>query len=484
MICNHQKTQEILKWFEQINQFPRCSKNEGAVRNWLIDWAKENNFFFKTDNAQNLLIKVPASPSYENAPIVVLQGHLDMVCEKTPDSNHDFTTDPIKLIQEGEWITADQTTLGADNGIAIAIAMTLALNKEAPHPPLELLFTVDEETGLNGANALEPDLLAGRILINLDADDEGCFIIGCAGGISTHLSIPVEWDDVSTHYQLMEIKTGGMTGGHSGVDIHTEKANAIKILAQALYFIKTQIDIRLAKLNGGTAHNAIPRDADALVWVPQNHTETVTKLVSEIEIRLKSEYKNTDPDLFIKMDASHEICEQATTSESTSKIIDVLIVVPHGVTAMSTEMENLVETSTNFAGVSINAGKLKIDTSQRSSVLSRRDALAHRIEAIARLAGGEAYKGTFYPPWTPKTNSSLLTKSVQVYEKLFDDKKPLVKVMHAGLECGVIGDKVSGMDMISMGPTIRSPHSPHERIHIGSIGRFWDFFQELLKELK
>jgi dipeptidase D len=465
MLFEHQKTNDILNWFEQINQIPRCSNNEQAISQWLIDWAKSNNFAVSTDKAQNILIKVPG---YDNAPIVILQGHLDMVCEKTPDSNHDFSKDPIKHIYDGEWLTADKTTLGADNGIAIAMAMTLALEKN--HPPLELLFTVNEETGLHGANDLDPELFDGRILINIDSEEEGVVTVGCAGGINTNISLAIEQTEVPSNYQLIKIKASGMSGGHSGIDIHLEKANAIKILAETLAMI--QFDMRLTNLNGGTAHNVIPRDAEATIWVAENNIEALKNLVLATEKTLKSEYQNTDPDLSITISASDLEADQALTSTDSQKVIDFIIAFPHGVAAKFT--------SNNLATVNIEAGKLKILSSQRSSIESRMAALTYRIEALARLAGGEAYSDNRYPAWQPDMSSELLAKSLDIYENLFH-QKPTVEILHAGLECGIIGNKVQGMDMISIGPTIKYPHSPDEKIHIGSIGRVWDFLQALLK---
>jgi dipeptidase D len=484
MLFEHQKTNDILNWFEQINQFPRCSNNEQALSQWLINWAESNNFSAATDKVQNLLIKVPASLGYENSPIVVLQGHLDMVCEKTPDSNHDFTKDPIKHIYDGEWLTADKTTLGADNGIAIAMAMTLAMDKTVAHPPLELLFTVDEETGLNGASGLDPELFDGRILINIDSEDEGILTVGCAGGINTNISLPIEQATAPSDYQLIKIKASGMSGGHSGIDINDQKANAIKLLAHTIFMIAQQVDVRLTQLNGGTAHNVIPRDAEATLWASKNDIETVNKIVSATENTLKNEYKNTDPHLSIQISAADLETDLALTSQDSQKVIDFILAIPHGVAAMFTEIENLVETSSNLAIVNIENGQLKILTSQRSSVESRIEALTYRIEALARLAGGEAYSDNRYPAWQPNMSSELLTKSLQIYENLFTDKKPTVEILHAGLECGIIGNKVQGMDMISVGPTIKYPHSPNEKIHIASIGRVWDFLQALLKSLK
>jgi dipeptidase D len=483
MKFEHQKTNEILKWFEEITKIPRCSKDEGAICDWLINWAKMNNFEVKTDKVQNVLIKVPANPGYENSPIIVLQGHVDMVCEKTPDSTHDFTKDPIKLVYDGEWLTADKTSLGADNGIAIAMAMTMALDKEMPRPALELLFTVDEETGLTGASALEPGFFEGRILINIDSEDEGYFTVGCAGGINTNLSVPFKLADVPKDHKLLKFKAGGMKGGHSGIDINKQKANAIKVLTQALNDAVEKVEIRLANISGGTAHNAIPRDCEAYVYVPENKVDKLNTVLAEAETTLNMEFKNTDPDLFIKAEETSETFKQALTAADTKKICDFIIVLPHGVSAMSTDIEGLVETSNNLASIRIENGQIKVLTSQRSSLISRLEALTNRIEAVARLVGGEAKSSDGYPPWQPNMDSPLLARSLKIYEGLFN-KKPVVEVIHAGLECGIIGDKNPGMDMISIGPTLKNPHSPDEKIHIGTIGMVWDFTAELLKELK
>jgi dipeptidase D len=483
MNVEHSKTKEILKWFEEISKIPRCSKNEEAICKWFLQWAKDNNLETKTDKVQNVLIKVPGTAGYENSPSVVLQGHVDMVCEKTPDSPHDFTKDPIKMVYDGEWLTADKTTLGADNGIAMAMAMTVALDTETPHPPLELLFTVDEETGLTGASALEPGFVDGKILINIDSEDEGYFTVGCAGGINTNLSVPLEFGDVPGDYKLMKVDAGGMKGGHSGIDINKEKANAIKIIIQALKAAKDKIDVRVADITGGTAHNAIPRDSEAYVYVPAGKEDEVKGIIAEAEKTLKFEFKNTDPDMFIKIEDNGKSFDKAMTAEGTDKLIDFLTVLPHGVSAMSSDIEGLVETSNNCARARIEDGQIKVLTSQRSSLVSRIHSLTNKIEAVARLAGGEAKSSDGYPPWQPNMDSPLLAKSLEIYEGLFN-KKPVVEVIHAGLECGIIGDKNPGMDMISIGPTLKFPHSPDEKIHVGTIGMVWDFLAELLKELK
>lgn len=462
MKFEHEKTNDIIKWFEEISKIPRCSKNEGAICNWLTNWAKEHKFAVKTDKVQNVLIQIPGTAGYEKSPAVVIQGHMDMVCEKTPDSTHDFSKDAIKMVYEGEWLTADRTTLGADNGIAIAMAMAMAEAKDIAHPPLELLFTVDEETGLTGATALEPGFLEGKILINVDSEDEGYFTVGCAGGVNTNLAIPVVTTAVPANYSLLKINASGMKGGHSGIDINKEKANALKVLAQTLIYIAKNVDLRIVQFNGGTAHNAIPRDAEALIFVPTTEIKKVKDTVTEAQTTLKQEFRNTDPDLALSTTETSGTDAQALTKESTAQVLDFVLVIPHGVAAMSTDIQGLVETSNNLARVTIEDNKVKVLTSQRSSVVSRLRAHTNRIEAVARLAGGEAQSSGGYPPWQPNMDSPLLAKSLAIYEKMFN-KKPHVEVIHAGLECGIIGDKNPGMDMISIGPTLTTSPTPRTK---------------------
>jgi len=481
----HAKTKEILECFEEISKIPRCSKNEQRIAEWLMNWAKEHHFKAKMDKVRNIVIKVPGSPGYENSPVVVLQGHMDMVCEKTPDSPHDFSKDPIKFVFDGEWLTADKTTLGADNGIAIAMAMVAATDKEISHPPLELLFTVDEETGLTGANALEPGFIEGKILINIDSEDEGVFTVGCAGGINTYLTLPLDYDAVTGGYTQCRITAGGMKGGHSGIDISLGKANALRILARTLYqLLVNGVEFQLGDVRGGSAHNAIPRDAYADLFVKDSDVAKVKKIVGEWSGVFNSEYKATDPDLAVTVAENSSVkYNEMISAAETRRVIEFMLVIPHGVEAMSPDIEGLVETSNNFANLKIEEGEVKVLTSQRSSVVSRLNALTARIESAARVAGGTAKSSDGYPPWQPNMDSPLLARSVKLYEKMFN-KKPVVEVIHAGLECGIIADRNPGMDMISIGPDLRYPHSPDEKIHVGAIGKVWDFIVELLKELK
>jgi dipeptidase D len=484
MNIKHQKTKQILDLFEEISAIPRCSKHEEKICAFLLAWAEKYGLEGKKDKVGNVLIKVPASHGYENSGVVVIQGHMDMVCEKTADSPHDFAKDPIRFVYDGDWLKADHTTLGADNGIALAMALTLALDKNTAHPPLELLFTVDEETGLTGANSLEGDFIKGQILLNVDSEDEGVFTVGCAGGRDTHISLPLQYEDAPDGFVMARLKAGNMTGGHSGVNINEERANAIRLLVRTVMQVKSTVDLRLADIAGGTAHNASPRDAWADIFIPRDSFKTVEKITADMEGVLKQEFKKTDPGMKISVELQLETMgKRPLTVNDTAKICDLIIALPHGVAAMSTEMKGLVETSNNLANVKIANSKLEIVTSQRSSVMTRLHALTLRIEAIARLAGAQPVSGGGYPSWQPNLQSPLLARCKNVYHKLFG-RDPHVEAIHAGLECGIIGDKKAGMDMISFGPTLKNPHSPDEKIQVDSIGKIWDFLVELLKSLK
>lgn len=484
MNIKHQKTKQVLDLFEEISAIPRCSKHEEKIGAFLLAWAEKHGLSGKKDKVGNVLIKVPATPGYERSGSVVIQGHMDMVCEKTADSPHNFDKDPIRFVYDGDWLKADHTTLGADNGIALAMAMTMALDKTLVHPPLELLFTVDEETGLTGANFLQSDFIDGKILLNVDSEDEGVFTVGCAGGRDTHITLTLHYEDAPEGFVMARVKAGGMTGGHSGVNINEERANAIRVLVRTLMQIKKDFDVRLADISGGTAHNAIPRDAWADIFIPRESFKAIEKVVADMEQVFKHEFKKTDASLKVSVELQPETMgKRPLNMADTGRICDLIIALPHGVAAMSTEIKGLVETSNNLANVKIASSKLEIVTSQRSSVMSRLSALTWRIEAVARLAGADAVSGNGYPAWQPNLQSPLLARCKDVYRKLFG-REPHVEAIHAGLECGIIGDKKAGMDMISFGPTLKNPHSPDEKIHVESIGKVWDFLAELLKSLK
>lgn len=478
-----ENVQKILDIFEKISAVPRKSGNEEKIRQHLIDWAKAHKLLYITDKVGNLIVKVPASKGMEKKKPVVLQGHLDMVCEKTPDSSHDFSKDPIKFVFDGEWLKADKTTLGADNGIAVAIAMAICEDSSAKHPPLELLFTVEEETGLTGAKGLEPGIITGKKLINIDSEDEGVFTVGCAGGRDTHIELELIYEEVPSDYRAVLVKAGNMTGGHSGVNIHEERANAIRVLTRTLMQIRNFCDLRLVCITGGTAHNAIPRDAEATFFIPAEAVDQVEEMVRQSEKVFKAEFNNTDPNLSLTLkQIPLPIDRRGMMSFLTLKVLDLLLAVPHGIAARSTDMPLLVETSSNQAKVFVDNGKLHILTSQRSSVMSRLDAHTCRIESIARLSGARVFSGNGYPSWQPNFNSALLKTCREVYQKLFN-QEPKVEAIHAGLECGLIGNVHPGMEMISIGPTIKNPHSPDEKIYLPSIERIWQFLKALLESI-
>ncbi len=480
-----QKTRKILDLFQQINEIPRCSKNEEKIISWLRQWAEEKRFPVKVDAGGNLAITVAPSAGYEDSPGIVIQGHVDMVCEKTPDSDHDFTSDAIRHVFDGDWLAADKTTLGADNGIAIALAMALATDEQVVHPRLELLFTVDEETGLNGAKLLKPGFVDGRILLNVDSEAEGEFTVGCAGGRHTRVSRKLAFTDLNEGSSFFDLKVQGLHGGHSGIDIHKQRANANKILARTLDQIFKSCPIRAIALKGGTAHNAIPRDAAAAFACDPSQAATVAEVVAEFEKTLQSEYAASEPLLSVASSQADlgNNDKTALSEHQTRMVIDLLLALPHGVMGMSPDFEGLVETSNNLATVEILDGSLQILTSQRSSVMSKMDEATTIIKAAAALAGADSRSDSEYPPWTPDLQSALLRRCQEVYTSV-SGRQPLIQSLHAGLECALIGDKYEGMDMISFGPTMEDPHSPNERLFIPSIAKVWDFMGALLASYK
>jgi dipeptidase D len=470
----------VLERFEQISSVPRGTKREQKISRWVQDWAKEHGLSNKIDSTGNLVIYIPASVGMENAPTVILQGHMDMVCEKTPDSTHDFTRDPIRLLRDGDWLKADRTTLGADNGIAIAISLALAEDKTASHPPLELLFTVEEEIGIGGASTLDPSLLSGKTMINLDSEKEGSFIVGCAGGKTTFIHLSCSKESLPPDHEVFHLSISGLQGGHSGVDIHKHRANANKVLARALDRITQNVPLRLVALKGGTARNAIARDAEVTFACSQGNESGLREQVNVFEREARSEYSKSDAGLSMSLEASQrESDAKALSPADSAKIIQFLMALPHGVIYMSASVEGFVETSTNLAVLELKDDGLRITTLQRSNGMSRLDEIDRRIEAIARLAGAEINFTEGYPAWQPDMDSPLLKRSVNVYESLFK-QKPVVSLIHAGLECGIIGDRCGGLDMISLGPTIKGAHSPDEKLHIPSVERVWKLLNALL----
>ncbi len=474
-------TRQILKRFEQINAIPRCSKNEKALAEWMQQWARDRGFDVQSDAVHNTVVRIPATGGMENAPTVVFQAHLDMVCEKTPESTHDFTTDPIRMIEDGDWLTADGTSLGADNGAAVAMGMVLAETDDIARPPMELLLTVDEETGLTGANELSADFIRGRILLNVDSEDEGVFTVGCAGGEEVLMTLPVEREPVPDGWEPVLLDAGGLHGGHSGIDIAKQRGNAIRILARALGQLMDTYDFRVVEIEGGTTHNAIPREAFARLVVRPGIAEEMTGAVAAIAAAIGSEYRRTEPHFFLNLVpvTVDDGLKTAMTGASGRQTTRLLLALPTGVDQMSTEVPDLVETSNNLAVVRTTDKQVEVLCSQRSAVSSRLEAICRRIEAVADLAGAASEHVHAYPPWPPDMDSPLLKRCRAVYEQTFGTD-PTVEIIHAGLECAIIGSKYPGMDMISFGPTMENPHSPNERLYIPSIEKVWRFVVALL----
>ena len=472
--------QLLWKHFAALSRIPRGSKNETAAGKFVMDTARALNLDAKQDAFGNVVVKKPASPGRERAKSICLQSHLDMVCEKNADKTHDFTKDPIELVRKGDLLTANGTTLGADNGIGVASNLALMEEKSVAHGPLELLFTVDEETGLTGAHHLEAGFVESRILLNLDSEDEGEIYVGCAGGQDTLGTWKVATEPAKPNMVALEVRVTGLRGGHSGIEIEKGRCNAGKILNRVLMDLAARCGGRLAQIDGGNKHNAIPREAFATVYVPKSRLPRTRKAGATWEKTVRAELDKAEPDLRIS------VAEKTTTSTAIFKrklqkqILQTICALPHGVIKMSAEISWLVETSTNVAVIRTSADTVTLATSQRSSVASEILEISQTVRTILELGGADVTQGDGYPGWKPNMSSPILKKAIATYEGLYG-KKPEVKAVHAGLECGIIGERYPGMDMISFGPTMRDVHSPQEHILVDTVPKFWTFLAALLK---
>lgn len=469
--------------FYEISQVPRPSKSEERIRQYLKDFAAQNNLDMKEDEVGNIVMYVPPSSGFENAPTVVLQGHVDMVCEKNKETNHDFNNDPIRLKRDGEWITADGTTLGADNGIGVAAALAVAQDEDFQHGPLELLFTVDEETGLTGANSLQKGFITGKTLLNLDTEEDGAFYVGCAGGMDTVGTYKLETETTVDGYQAYSIFVSGLKGGHSGIDIHEGRANAIKLLGYLLDRLNS-LNYQLLDIQGGSKRNAIPREAEALIMMNPDLDSDAREIINEFCLEEVLGCKGVDENIkitFEKKDIAHA-AKLALRKQFAEKIINSILAMPHGVIAMSKEIPGLVETSTNLATVNVEGKEVRIGTSQRSSVDNSKKEIARTVRAVFELSGAHVKVGDGYPGWQPKMDSNVLKLSKKVFQKMFS-REPLVKAVHAGLECGILSDKYPGLEMISLGPTIEGAHSPDERVNVVDVEKFYRLLKGILSEI-
>jgi dipeptidase D len=473
--------QALWRHFDQILTIPRGSGEEEGMRRHVIAVAERNGLPFDTDATGNVVVRKPATTGRESTPVTVLQSHLDMVNEKNSDVAHDFSTDAIVPKHEGEYLTAAGTTLGSDNGIGVAAMLALMDADDIPHGPLELLFTVDEETGLTGASNLDGNLLEGRRLLNLDSEEEGALYVGCAGGADSTLTVPLESATVPDGMTALDITIHGLKGGHSGIDILLQRGNAVQLVARMLYAVSRQVPLQLCRIEGGNKHNAIPREATASLVVRSQDLERVRDLLDIQFEAVSTEFAPAEPHM--GFESSKTPAPDTTWSTAcTETVLRLLIALPHGVLGMSYDIPGLVETSTNLATVVLRDGTLVIGMSSRSSTASALSALRERIRGLGELAGASVTEGNGYPGWKPNLESELLAVLKDLATEHFG-KEPDIKAIHAGLECGIIGEKAPGMDMISFGPQIEFPHSPDERVHIDSVGRFYDLLTATLDRL-
>lgn len=477
------KPARVFEQFAKINQIPRPSKREEKMIAFLKEFGESRGFETKVDETGNVLITKPATPGYEQRPTVILQSHMDMVCEKIVDVEFDFDNDPIQTYIDGEWLKAKGTTLGADDGIGCAIELAILDSNDIEHGPLECLFTRDEETGLTGAEGMKPGFMTGDMLINLDSEDEGQIFVSCAGGRNTTATFNFTKEDAPTDLFFMKASLKGLIGGHSGDDINKKRANAIKILARFLYQVQERYGLRLASFNGGKLHNAIPRDGIVVFAVSPAVKENVKADWNIFVTEVEEEYHVTEK----SMDFALESAETTPVLplEVSTKLIQSLQAVDNGVFAMCQDEEIawLVETSNNVASVTTTDTQVIILTSQRSNVMSALDNQAATIKAVFQLAGADVVQGDGYPAWKMRADSKLTALTVETYKQLFN-KEPQVLGIHAGLECGLFSEKYPNLDMVSFGPTLRGVHSPDERLLIPTVQMVWDHLLEILKKVQ
>lgn len=473
---------KVWQYFAEVCNIPHPSKKEERMIAYLMEFGRSRNLETLKDDAGNVLIRKAATKGMESKPWVCLQSHMDMVCEKNNDTKHDFDTDPIKPFIDGEWVKAEGTTLGADDGIGMAAQLALLDSNDLVHGPIECLFTVDEETGLTGAFALKADFLRSNILLNLDSEDEGEIFIGCAGGRDTQAYFPFHKEAIEDKTAPFKLTITGLKGGHSGDDINKGLGNANKILNRFLWNGERKFGLRLAHIDGGNLRNAIAREAYAVFTISEKHKDAFTTYVNQLSKDIKTELATNEPGLTIVMEPTETpafridaVCQQ--------NLLNALYACPHGVIAMSADIPGLTETSTNLASIKMDDMQINVSTSQRSSIASSILDIIDMMDAVFQPLGATTTHNDGYPGWKPNVNSPILKIAVASYKSLYN-KEPRWLAIHAGLECGLIGEKYPSMDMISFGPTLRGVHSPAERLEIASVQKFWDFMLEILKNVK
>ncbi len=473
--------QPVWNWFSQLCAIPHPSKHEEQLAEYIVNWANDKGLNVVRDTVGNIIIKKPATTGYENRKGVIMQAHLDMVPQKNNDKKHNFNTDPIKPYIDGDWVTADGTTLGADNGIGLCAILAVFGDNTIEHGPLEALLTVDEEAGMTGAFGVEAGFFDGEILLNTDSEDEGEVYMGCAGGIDATAKFDIEFENAPENHTAVSLVIEGLKGGHSGVDIHLGRANANKLLTRVLFELAPKFDVRLVSIDGGSLRNALPREASAELLIPKEHLKDFETDVQAWCTIFKHELSSVEPDLAIFVDAS-EPESQVFTRDFQTRLLAAIYGVPHGVYRMSDEIEGVVETSNNIGVIQTRQKHVSVQCLIRSLMDSRRIDVQNTVGSIFSLAGASVSFSGAYPGWKPDTSSQAMSVVRDTYQELFGEI-PKVMVIHAGLECGLFKDAYPHWDMVSYGPTIRFPHSPDEKVLIDTVDRFWQLTLAILKNI-
>ncbi|MBS5884775.1 MAG: aminoacyl-histidine dipeptidase [Clostridium sp.] len=481
-ILQNLEPKSVFKYFEEISQIPRGSGNEKSISDYLVSVAKKLNLEVIQDKALNVIIKKPGTEGYENSETVILQGHMDMVCEKNKGTDHDFQKDPLKLRVVDDMVYATDTTLGADNGIAVAYALAILESTDIPHPPIEVLITTDEETGMSGAMAISKEHINGKILLNLDNEEEGHLLVSCAGGIRSKHTLNVTLEDVGDYDNFLHIAVRGLKGGHSGMEINKERGNSNKIMGRILKSLLS-LDYKLVSVNGGSKNNAIPREADAIIALKSEDVAKAKELINNWNPILLNELKTQDPGVNISILENTENVEKVFTKESTEKTVNLLYLIPNGINSNSVEIKNLVESSTNLGVVTTEGNKVEFDSAIRSSVASLKDEIVLRSKTIAELIGADFETTAGYPEWQYDNESKVRGICQDVYKRMYGKDAKIVAI-HAGVECGLFNEKLGKLDMISFGPDLYDVHTPQEHMSITSVKNVWDYLLEVLKALK
>ena len=474
--------QLVFKYFEEISQIPRGSGNEKGISDYLLNFGKKLGLESIQDEALNIIIKKPATKGYENAPTVIIQGHMDMVCEKNKGTEHDFEKDPLKLRIVDDYVYATDTTLGADNGIAVAYAMAILASDDVSHPALEVLLTTDEETGMSGAMAVSPEHIQGKILINLDNEEEGYLLVSCAGGIRTKGKLKISREEKNVD-KALKIKITGLKGGHSGMDIIKERGNSNKIMGRILKHLLDNVEYSLYEVNGGSKNNAIPREAEAIIAIDAADSEKVKALVLNFGELVKNELKAQECGLNISVEEVSESLNNVFTKECTEKTVNLLYLYPNGINSKSTEIEGLVESSTNLGVLITGEEFVEYDSAVRSSVPSLKEEIVLRTRTLLNLIGGELECTSGYPAWEYNPNSEIREICQKVHREMYGKEAEIVAI-HAGVECGLFNEKLGNLDMISFGPNLYDVHTPNEHMSISSVKNCYEYLLNILKEIK